>query len=295
MADGTKIEWSEATWNIVTGCSVVSPGCTNCYAMRLAGTRLKHHPSREGLTAMSPAGPVWNGTVRFNRQWLTQPVKWTRPRRIFVCAHGDLFHDEVPDAWLIEVFAMMRLAHWHTFQILTKRSKRIPDLLATPAAVRWVSAEPLLGLIDLWGRPLTEYDQEDSILPWIDRLDWVVAGGESGLHSRPMHPEWARYLRDQCAAAGVPFLFKQHGSWMQVYDRDLEDPDWRRAGEIQRLHPRGRWLNLAGGHGFHGDRVIFVVPTDKRVAGRHLDGVTHDEYPLAQGELIKKELTHEGI
>ena len=92
MADGTKIEWCDATWQIVTGCSIVSPGCTNCYAMRLAGTRLKDHPSRKGLTKIVNGNHVWTGEVRFNKQWLTQPLRWKRPRRLFVAAHGDLFH-----------------------------------------------------------------------------------------------------------------------------------------------------------------------------------------------------------
>jgi protein gp37 len=209
MADGTKIEWTDATWNPVTGCSVVSPGCTNCYAMRLAGTRMRHHPSRQGLTVPSKAGPVWNGTVRFNENWLLDPLKWRRPRRIFVCAHGDLFHDNVPEEWIDQVFSVMSSARHHQFQVLTKRAQRmhdyvrsfresslgfltrggqeptsyggpitegimpndrwplpnvwlgvsvedqaraddrIPLLLDTPAAVRWLSCEPLLGPVDL--------------------------------------------------------------------------------------------------------------------------------------------------
>ena len=209
MADGTKIEWTDATWNPVTGCSVVSPGCTNCYAMRLAGTRLRHIASRAGLTRDTKAGPVWTGEVRFNEKDLTQPLRWREPRMVFVCAHGDLFHESVPDEWIDRVFAVMALAPQHTFQVLTKRARRmrayvealvedqqgfrmeaicdaavkltgspcaahvedvlmplpnvwlgvsvedqaraderIPDLLATPAAVRWVSAEPLLGPVD---------------------------------------------------------------------------------------------------------------------------------------------------
>jgi protein gp37 len=224
MAETSTIEWTDATWNPITGCSVVSPGCTNCYAMSLAGTRLKNHPSRKGLTQDTKAGPVWNGKVRLNEEWLDQPLRWKRPRMIFVCAHGDLFHESVPDAWIDRVFAVMALAPQHTFQVLTKRSarmreyfgtrrpymvarrcldlviaspaehghrmakaswpvisegdpeypsdvllnawplpnvwlgvsaedqrradERIPDLLATPAAVRFVSAEPLLRPID---------------------------------------------------------------------------------------------------------------------------------------------------
>lgn len=127
MADGTKIEWTDATWNPITGCSVVSPGCTNCYAMKLAGTRLKHHPTRAGLTTESKAGPVWNGQVRFNKGMLLDPLKWRRPRMIFVCAHGDLFAENVPNEWIDQVFAVMALAPQHTFQVLTKRPERMRD------------------------------------------------------------------------------------------------------------------------------------------------------------------------
>lgn len=143
MADKTKIEWTEATWNPVTGCSIVSPGCTNCYAMRLAGTRLQHHPSRAGLTLDSKAGPVWNGAVRLNEKWLAQPLRWKRPRMIFVCAHGDLFHESVPDAWIDRVFAVMALCRQHTFQVLTKRSARMRAYLsdpATPARIAYAMA-----------------------------------------------------------------------------------------------------------------------------------------------------------
>lgn len=125
MADGTGIQWSNATWNIVTGCSVYSEGCKNCYAMKLAGGRLRNHPSREGLTTPTKNGPVWNGKVRFNEDWLDQPLRWKKPRKIFVCAHGDLFHESVPDDWIDRVFAVMALAPQHSFQVLTKRSERM--------------------------------------------------------------------------------------------------------------------------------------------------------------------------
>ncbi len=271
MADGTHIEWTEATWSPITGCSVVSPGCTNCYAMRLAGTRLRHHPSRAGLTVQSKAGPVWNGQVRLNGDWLEQPLRWSRPRMIFVCAHGDLFHENVPDDWIDRVFAVMALAPQHTYQVLTKRSgrvlryinercvegalgavegrakriardrgeplpigrtlagtwpwphvwlgvsvedqtradERIPELLATPAAVRWISAEPLIGPVNL-RRWLTEPD-DDRCWNAADRLHWLVCGGESGRGARGMDLIWARSLRDQCDAASVPFFMKQMG------------------------------------------------------------------------------------
>ena len=125
MADHTKIEWTDATWNPITGCSIVDAGCTNCYAMHLAGTRLKHHPSRAGLTRETGGRPKWTGEVRCNREWLDQPLRWRRPRMIFVCAHGDLFHESVPDDWIDQVFAVMALAPQHTFQVLTKRADRM--------------------------------------------------------------------------------------------------------------------------------------------------------------------------
>jgi protein gp37 len=125
MADVTKIEWTGATWNPITGCSHESPGCIHCYAQTLAGGRLQHHPSRAGLTKDTKTGPVWTGEVRFNEEWLQQPIRWTKPRDIFVVAHGDLFHEAVPDEWIDRVFAIMALAPLHRFQVLTKRTDRM--------------------------------------------------------------------------------------------------------------------------------------------------------------------------
>lgn len=395
MADNTKIEWTDATWNPITGCSIVSPGCANCYAMKLAGTRLKHHPSREGLTRDSKAGPVWTGEVRFNAEWLDQPLRWTKPRMIFVCAHGDLFAEGVPDEWIDQVFAVMALCPQHTFQVLTKRpermreylrgerdsrvasrvtdypirdkammqrmlreiddawpvipegdpewpdglrirrwplpnvwlgvsvedqrraDERIPILLDTPAAIRWISAEPLLGPVDLepwlhWPSTLVEMQDGSSFgcVECDDRcdhcpkdkavyrcevgpsdadgvpafvtdermtIDWVVAGGESGQDARPMHPDWARSLRDQCAAAGVPFVFKQWGEWTdgQNVERyrgmidvaDYFDGVWHYGRES---------LSRTDGHI---DDEPEVYRTGKRAAGRLLDGVEHNGYP----------------
>lgn len=390
MADQTSIEWTDATWNIVTGCSVVSPGCTNCYAMRLAGTRLQHHPSRAGLTTDSKAGPVWNGQVRFNAEWLTQPLRWTKPRRIFVAAHGDLFHDGVTDDQLDQIFAVMALCPQHTFQILTKRpermrsyvnsgysevihsdvrghevwrqayrlnraanpssdapftealraqgcsqdtsspwplpnvwlgvsvedqaraDERIPALLDTPAAVRWISAEPLLGPVmfdeipsspgattrKLFG-PLSGYCQRH--FPRTDcrcerqqpHIDWVVAGGESGPGARPMHPDWARQLRDQCAAAGAPFLFKQWGDWGPVTVEG--DPEWDTIDEgidpatAKVLNPRETCLLHIDGRREDDQGMAWpdaeprqMLRLGKKETGRRLDGVLHDGFPEAR-------------
>jgi protein gp37 len=357
MAEHSTIEWTEATWQIVTGCSVVTAGCTNCYAMRLAGTRLHQHPSRAGLTQDTKAGPVWTGEVRFNREWLTQPLQWKRPRKIFVAAHGDLFHEGVPDDVLDQVFAVMAAAAQHTFQVLTKRSdraraylsapetlgriiaalqalserlgpgkssrdpmggagwnafaaaknlqlgneqsswpgwplrgvwlgvsvedqrradERIPDLLATPAAVRWISAEPLLGPVDLMtiSRPaprgsMSALRCEEGQRAW---LDWVVVGGESGPGARPIHPDWARSLRDQCAAAATPFLFKQWGAWVP----EARGSDWmilNREGDLD--VPDDRWADENAGE-------VVVTRVGKKAAGRLLDGVQHDGFPEAR-------------
>ena len=246
MADKTQIEWADATWNPITGCSQVSPGCRECYAMILAGGRLKNHPSRSGLTVETATGPKWNGVLKFNSDWLTLPFSWKKPRRIFVCAHSDLFHENVPADWINRILDIMACCPWHQFLVLTKRAQRmqaymrhrmpglrgflpnlwlgvsvetqhyanerIPLLLDTPAAVRWISAEPLLGEVDLYrgGWSFLERIRSPRVTQF-QALDWVVAGGESGPRARPMSPYWVRNLRDQCEAAGIPFYFKQWG------------------------------------------------------------------------------------
>ena len=337
MADNTGIEWTDATWQPITGCSVVSPGCTNCYAMRLAGTRLREHPSRAGLTTMSKAGPVWNGQVRFNEQWLDQPLRWKRSRRIFVCAHGDLFHESIPDAWIDRVFAVMALCPQHTFQCLTKRSgrmleycgniegsyniataildllidrkidgkitdesnpladeradddpalkkwplpnvwlgvsaedqaradERIPDLLAIPAAVRFVSAEPLLSALDLVPYLSPHFQSESADFPKLGELDWVIAGGESGPSARPMHPDWACAIRDQCQAAGVPFFFKQWGQWAP-----WDDDNWSLPDGWDDVEAHDKAITIDG---------VEFLSVGKRRAGRLLDGREWREFP----------------
>jgi protein gp37 len=306
MSDKTGIEWSEATWNPIAGCTVLSPGCTNCYAMREAGGRLRSSAKFAGLTQPSKAGPVWTGEVRlwepaFKADFLYSP----RPRRVFVNSMSDLFHESVPDEWIDRVFATMARCPQHTFQVLTKRAERMRDyckslgrhhtedrvslalkamakrgeipadsvcwytlgdngwhfknvwlgvsaedrercqriapLRETPTAVRFLSLEPLL---------------EDLGQIELDGIGWVIVGGESGPGARPMYPDWARSLRDQCIAAGVPFFFKQWGEFAPVgYPDGVDDPTehlWIRVG--------------------------------KKAAGRELDGRTWDEYPREERE-----------
>ena len=321
MSDKTTIEWTDATWNPITGCSMVSPGCTHCYAMTLAGGRLRNHPSRKGLTRLAAMnGPVWTGEVRFNEEWLDQPLRWKKPRRVFVCAHGDLFHEDIPHKWIDRVFAVMSNSTRHTYQVLTKRpdrmreyllarnrplkemesglrgegylwtdipvvrfplphvwlgvsaedqqraDERIPVLLDTPAAVRFVSLEPLLGPIDVspW-----VFDRARSISHMINGpamlnpyqadayvshpLDWVIVGGESGPGARPMHPDWARSIRDECLQASVPFHFKQWGEWSKYIG------------------------GFGNEHIFEDGQAVLRV--GKKKAGRILDGITWDQFP----------------
>lgn len=288
MSDTTGIEWADATWNPVTGCSKVSQGCKHCYAER-DWARLSANP------ATRYHGRIFTD-VQCHTDVLGLPLRWKRPRRIFVNSMSDLFHPDVPDDFLRHVFHTMWNCPQHTFQILTKRAdrmlqylyhkerhsrpywknprsniwlgvsvenqeaadERIPLLLQTPAAVRWISAEPLLGPISFrwasWVDAETMHRKHGSHshLDGLHDIDWVVAGGETGAKARPMHPAWVRSLRDQCAVAGVRFLFKQWGEWAPTEPIDDPMAVCLSAG-MQRL--------------------------GKRAAGRLLDGKLHDEYP----------------
>src|SRR3954468_11544790 len=201
MADNSAIEWTEATWNPVTGCDKVSPGCAHCYAETFAERwrSVPGHPYEQGFD------------LRLWPSRLDQPIRWKRPRTIFVNSMSDLFHERIPDDYVRRVFDVMGEAHWHTFQILTKRHERLAELAPflpwhpnvwmgvsienrrfvqradylreVPAAVRFISAEPLLGPLD--GLGLTD-------------IDWLIAGGESGPRHRPVRADWVRDLRDRC-------------------------------------------------------------------------------------------------
>ena len=390
-AHNTGIEWTHIpgfkgeTWNPVVGCSVISPGCTNCYAMRLAGARLDGNPNTPhyaGTTRPSKAGPVWSGKLAHApEQTITAPLRWRKPRAVFVNSMGDLFHEDAPDWWIDLVFAVMALCLQHVFIILTKRSarmrdyletrtaevmgpdvkamlaspladamqrvsnlrgdaapmnaplmlrypdasgdgrsrwplpnvwlgvsvedqtradERIPDLLNTPASVRLVSCEPLLGPVrldsvkvmdqrlpsgaheaawesalngkrfDLWGG--------EGDVDGFPRLDWVIAGGESGKGARPVHPDWIRSLRDQCAAAGAPFFFKQWGHWRPA---DELPPSPLKAKAHGVIYPDGRFApDMDVAHA--GGSLTFALT--KVAAGRTLDGQTHDAFPVVIGE-----------
>lgn len=383
----TSIEWTEYTWNPVTGCSKMSEGCQHCYAERIA----KRLAGRGGYPADEPF------RVTLHPERLDEPLRVQKPQRVFVSSMGDLFHPKVPETFISAVFYVMQKAKQHTFLVLTKRPKRmaefvdrwihcdnaypmhawqigadsaagrplgyghyrrdgqqrpplpnvwlgvtaenqaraderIPILLQIPAAVRFVSVEPMLGPVDLGkyfiarqmtckacGHTFWSYEAEfceghlvyhcgcrgfadechckysrtlkcprcgkcvcDRVKKWAaegrlqkesgryawvldrdkwQRLDWVICGGETGPGARPMHPDWVRSLRDQCQAAGVPFLFKQWGEF--CYPSQMPDDTWRRVDAI---------INL----GCHADEPIRV---GKRAAGRLLDGQIWDQYP----------------
>ncbi|MEV8610205.1 phage Gp37/Gp68 family protein [Amycolatopsis sp. NPDC051373] len=311
MSDQSKIEWTDATWNPVTGCTKVSPGCDHCYAETL-------HERFNGKGSFA--------TVTLHPERLEKPLGWRKPRRVFVNSMSDLFHDAVPDEFIARVWATMAASPQHTFQVLTKRhgrmrsllsseefdlavaeewSKlgttagaldpdhtppyplpnvwigvstedqkwadiRIPALLETPAAVRWISAEPLLGPIELHHGhthcPTHDFAGGFCVGPCPDRfgLDWVVVGGESGPGARPMDPAWARSLRDQCVDADVRYLFKQWGAWKPIGEGigAFSPPEMLIGSQLD------RW----------GHRQV-MRRVGKARAGRELDGRTWDEYP----------------
>ncbi len=401
MGDKTGIQWTDATWNPIVGCAIVSPACTNCYAMAQAHRIQRMTPGShyEGTTKEVNGKPVWTGVLKQAPEHiLTVPLRWKRPRRIFVNSMSDLFHESVPDEWIDCVFAIMALAPQHTFQVLTKRPKRmraycsnlraarrvaelvcdlaidheadviliapevdpalappgrrvfletwplpniwlgvtaedqtraderIPDLLATPAAVRFVSIEPMLGPIDLdnielngdatmqaltprseaehwreeWAPEITGTTLEEAIEGFLDwgfsyppseqrprGLDWVICGGESGPGARPMHPDWARSLGDQCGAAAVRFFFKQRGEWSWPEDPMLPSFDERNETTPElpfdwRECDRGVICMRSDGtrtDGYGGGDEEFLFRIGKKRAGRLLDGREYSEFP----------------
>ena len=227
MAGFSGIEWTEATWNPIAGCAMVSPGCTNCYAQRMAARLDAMNVSKySGTTRKTGRRSIWTGRVNFDQSALDIPLHWRKPRRIFVNSMSDLFQDRIPSDFIARVWQVMEIAHWHSFQILTKRPERMRDQLResnlrtlknvwlgtsvenedfkgridalrdTPAIVRFVSFEPLLG-------PVSNLD--------LTGIDWAIVGGESGPGARPMQPSWVEELRDTCRAQKVAFFFKQWG------------------------------------------------------------------------------------
>lgn len=345
MAETTTIEWTRnddgtpgRTWNPVTGCTKVSPGCDNCYAETIA-ERFRGH-------AAFPKG----FDVQIRTTKVNDPLTWRKPTRVFVNSMSDLFHVEVDQHWIADIFAVMAAARSHTFQLLTKRHGRmrsllndppwvdevrtraigkglpadqwqwplpnlwlgvsvenqqwadirIPALIDTPATVRFLSCEPLLGPVDLFAGDHSTHERDwdgsddyicldcstdERQVPWrvIDRsnlgIDWLITGGESGRKARPAHPDWFRSLRDQCQEGGIAYFHKQNGEWTpETPDRG---PDPKRdiallndgtAYQPGHLPPRAEWEDK---------EMVPMYRVGKKAAGRELDGRTHDAFPTA--------------
>ena len=296
----TKIEWTDETWNPATGCTRVSEGCKNCYAKRMA----RRLAGRYGYPKVPHHFDV---VLHLDR--LLQPPKWKKSRRVFVCSMGDLFHENVPNSFIECVFNIMVGSSQHIFQVLTKRplrmrnfiktyypglanarhiwlgvsvenqataDERIPLLLQTPAAVRFVSCEPLLGPADLskWLRerrggyfPIG-LPRQQPCLPsnWHQPpLDWIIVGGESGPSARPMHPQWARDIRDQCQAASIPYFHKQNGEWLPGCKKLLEEG----YGKV--------WTVCLQNQNDKQPQIMWRV--GRKRAGRLLDGEPWEEMP----------------
>lgn len=364
----TAIEWTQRTWNPIVGCSLASPGCTNCYAMtmayRLERMGVAHYA---GLTRKTKAGPVWTGKLaQAPEHVLTEPLRRRKPTTWFVNSMGDLFHEDVPDEWIDRVFAVMALSPQHTFQVLTKRAarmrayvadpttprriyelacdmtielqlgvvliapgaeesfapagpriylerwplanvwkgvsaedqeranERVPKLLDTAAAVRFVSGEPLLGPIAFgdWlvrgDHGLREIDPLAAALvamgeadgsTWVrPALDWIIVGGESGPKARPMHPDWARQIRDHCAAAGTAFFFKQWGEWRPDDVRGVGVDHMRFMRDDGLVHAWGQGLPFETPTSER-ERWRAIALVGKKRAGRELDGIEHNAMP----------------
>lgn len=347
----TKIEWATHTWNPVTGCSPVSEGCSNCYAKRMA----KRLAGKAGYPKDDPF------KVTLHPDKLDEPFRWKKPRNVFVVSMGDLFHEDVPDDWILKVFDVIGSCPQHIFMILTKRpeqmkefieklqvryynicspikaefrlketpffskykpiknlwlgvtaenqkraDERIPILLQIPAAVRFVSVEPMLGPVDLsvylepginksMLNPEARCGHHGNLLhgkPCIhcfpDRLNWVICGGESGPSARPMHPDWARSLRDQCQTAGVPFFLKQWGEFMpdDTGEGHPNDLPWV-SEETDRSHDQVIDMQGVDCTNWEGPGQIepfaLMRHVGKKRAGRLLDGQVWDQFPGDQG------------
>ncbi len=321
----TKIEWTDETWNPVTGCRKVSEGCRFCYAER-------DFPRVYGKERKFTE-------VALHHDRMDKPLRWRRPRFVFVNSMSDLFHEDVPEDFIRDVFLVMSKARKHTFQVLTKRPERmahllmawnrdgltyregwtrrgpppniwlgvsvenqkaadtrIPILLSTPGSVRFLSCEPLLGPVDLADirNPRGRMDGEPAILHCNaltgfratsayscvrePAIDWVIVGGESGPKARPMHPQWAKSLRDQCVQAKVPYFFKQWGEWVapDQVDGGVDLDLLASARKVKAVLPDGRWVDRDA---IIPEGAVVLTRPGKKAAGRLLDGKEWSDMP----------------
>lgn len=346
----TKIEWAEESWNPIVGCSIVSKGCTNCYAMKQAqriqkinktSTISGYQNPYDGTTTVVNGKPVWTGKVAMaSQKALEKPLRTKKPTKFFVNSMGDLFHENVNLEQIAQVFDIMALCPQHTFIILTKRplrmhrflawaakfesenaepstycgehkkygfekgalqyprknvwlgvsvedqataTERIPILLNTPAAVRFISAEPLLGEVDLTDLRPSEFHSIDALRGFDaaligmfgNKLDWVIVGGESGKDARPMHLDWVRKIRDDCVANQVPFFFKQWGEFQPcivTFNTFVPNDHHYFEKNIERAK-RGEILIGS----------IRMLRRGKKKTGRTLDAKIYNEFPKKGG------------
>lgn len=355
----SNIEWTGSVWNFIIGCLKKSAGCENCYAIKEAWVH-SFHPNEKisgkfnGTVKKTAGGKLnWTGKINFHEPALLVPLQTKKPDLWFVNSLSDLFYEEVTIEIIAEGFAVMLLAHWHTFQVLTKRPERmlavlnnemfyahlwgavqrisgkectyeevfskmplknvwlgtsvedqnqadlrIPYLLQTPAAIRFLSCEPLLGPVEF-----SNVTHRCDVIKQLGKkslngIDWVIAGGESGHKARPMHPDWVRSIRDQCEATSVPFFFKQWGEYLP-YEETAQPPFWRDCAGRSEYDAHGmnftdpdtseagkwfgkRWMDsmdaiiLCEENG--NDQAMFLK-VGKHAAGSLLDGKEHKTYP----------------
>lgn len=341
MAGNSSIEWTDATWNPIAGCTPVSPGCKHCYAATMA-RRLEAMGQEKYVGTAERRGDVdvFTGKITFDEKALRAPLRWRKPRRVFVNSMSDLFHEDVPYEFIDRVFAVMALCEDHTFQVLTKRpdraaryfdvhftrhkmaaqaaefsgcrderygcdlaicnsefplpnvwfgtsvedqqraDERIPQLIKIPAAVRFLSCEPLLGPVDL--TPPDLRGGNVNVDSWLQELSWIIVGGESGHHARPMHPKWARDIRDRCLNRTdmgrpwpLPFFFKQWGEY--VPSEGSGGWTWQTKCCFT-LYDDGKKYDPKEvlDRSFHPESMARV---NKKRAGRLLDGVEHNDFP----------------
>lgn len=329
----TTIEWTDYSWNPVTGCTPVSEGCRNCYARRIAhrlsqNPAVPHRERHEGFRVS-----CWP-------ERLEEPLRWRKPRTVFVCSMGDIFHSNVPTDFIDKVLEIIAACPQHTFLMLTKRPENIEDklyggkgarvlgggdylpnlglgvtvenqdavkrilhLLKTPAAMRFVSIEPMLGPVNLTAiiipvtgpgssqpcapetyRKINALTGDDYYLDWHGRgaghqgpkLDWVICGGETGPDARPMHPDWVRSLRDQCQSADVPFFFKSWGEWVC---RPWSSDNGRKRELCLGMDGTSVYAQVGHMMGFRKPGEALMVRVGKKAAGRLLDGQIWDQRP----------------
>lgn len=354
----SNIEWTDVTWNPVSGCNKVSAGCENCYAIRMSN-RLQSNPKmgnryKDTVIKTEQGKLNWTGKILMHENVLLLPLKWKTSHRVFVNSMSDLFHEDVPFKFIRLVFGVMAVCKEQTFQILTKRpqrmleffewfercdpdfqndpaddiydlcvdagietgcgsafetehwplknvwlgvsvenqkaaEERIPLLERIPAAVRFLSCEPLLGPINFKGL-FSKATLATSLKSKLTHIHWIIAGGESGHGARPMHPDWVRSLRDYCEKYNVPFLFKQWGNFIPnaMPFRDKQHwinkatgwlTGWRRGKDVC-IDTAGKPCLIGGDFTVAAYPVFPMWSVGKHKAGRHLDGKEHNEFPI---------------